>query len=127
MADPPDPSSHQGPTEPSGPGPGPIPGGDPSETGGHARGSGPEAGGRPTGPDEWARALGGHPTECLDWCPICRTADVLRATASPELKEQFHQIQREALVTVRAIIDHYIERLDEQPRRATPVEEIPIE
>jgi hypothetical protein len=76
---------------------------------------------------DWAAALGGHPTECLDWCPICRTADVLRATTSPELREQFHQVQREALVTVRTLLDHYIERLDQQTRRATPVEEIPIE
>lgn len=51
----------------------------------------------------------------------------MRATTSPELREQLNQIQREALVTVRALLDHYLERLDEQPRRATPVEEIPIE
>jgi hypothetical protein len=52
---------------------------------------------------------------------------VLRATTSPELREQLNQIQREALITVRAVLDHYLERLDEQPRGATPVEEIPIE
>jgi hypothetical protein len=103
-------------------GTGPEPGGAAGWTG-----YGPERGERSRGPEDWAAALGGHPTECLDWCPICRTADVLRATTSPELREQFQQIQREALVTVRALIDHYIERLDEQPRRATPVEEIPIE
>jgi hypothetical protein len=51
----------------------------------------------------------------------------VRATTSPELREQLNQIQREALVTVRALLDHYLERLDEQPRRATQVEEIPIE
>jgi hypothetical protein len=51
----------------------------------------------------------------------------VRATTSPELREQFTQIQREALVTVRALLDHYIERLDEQPDRARPVEDIPIE
>jgi hypothetical protein len=51
----------------------------------------------------------------------------VRATTSPELREQFNQIQREALVTVRALLDHYLERLDEQPRRSRPVEDIPIE
>src|SRR5215216_565343 len=78
-------------------------------------------------PDDWSAALGGTEAECVDWCPICRTADVLRATTSPELREQLSQIQREALITVRAVLDHYLERLDEQPRDATPVEEIPIE
>jgi hypothetical protein len=52
---------------------------------------------------------------------------VLRATASPEIRGQWNQVQREALVTLRALIDHYIEHLEERPRRATPVEEIPIE
>ena len=83
-----------------------------------------------SGPDDWAAALGGAhgaDAECLDWCPICRTADVVRATASPELREQLNQIQREALITVRALLDHYLERLDEQPRGATSVEEIPID
>jgi hypothetical protein len=38
-------------------------------------------------------------------------------------------VQREALVTMRALIDHYLDRLDEtEPaRRAPRVEEIPIE
>src|SRR5919108_4144472 len=95
----------------------------------------PSAAGRPGGgpgasrsaPDDWAEPLRRSEAECLDWCPICRTADVLRATTSPELREQFNQLQREALITVRAMLDHYLERLDEQPRGATPVEEIPIE
>jgi hypothetical protein len=51
----------------------------------------------------------------------------VRATASPELREQLNSVQREALITVRALLDHYLQRLDEQPRGATPVEEIPIE
>jgi len=51
----------------------------------------------------------------------------VRATASPELREQLGQIQREALVTVRSLVDHYLERLDDQPRRATRVEDIPID
>jgi hypothetical protein len=118
MAEPHDPNRHESPTgrtSHSG-----IPGGEPPEAEQRAPRSGPEAA-------DWTAALGGHATECLDWCPICRTADILRATTSPELREQFQQVQREALVTVRTMLDHYIERLDEQTRRATPVEEIPIE
>jgi hypothetical protein len=52
---------------------------------------------------------------------------VLRATTSPELREQWNQVQREALLTLRALIDHYIDHLERQPRRAHPVEEIPVE
>lgn len=121
-----------------------TPGGAPWEpTTGRPAGPGPErdAGGPGPGrdaprsapegfaPDEWAAALGGggDHTECLEWCPICRTADVLRATATPELREQLNQVQREALITVRALLDHYLERLDDKPQRATRVEDIPID
>lgn len=60
------------------------------------------------------------PHECLEWCPICRGAEVLRATASPELMEQLQQVQRGALVSMRALIDAYLERLDEEPAAAEP-------
>lgn len=56
-------------------------------------------------------ALGGD-TRCLEFCPICRAADVLRASATPEMREQWHGVQREALMTLRAAIDHYLARLD---------------
>jgi hypothetical protein len=66
--------------------------------------------------------------ECLDWCPICRTADVLRASAPPELRGQIQSLQHDALVTMRALLDAYIERVGENPaRRGSPVEDIPIE
>jgi hypothetical protein len=70
-----------------------------------------------------------HPQQCFDLCPICRGADVLRATATPEMREQFASVQREALVTMRALIDHYLERLDEdEAENAGPrVEEIHID
>jgi hypothetical protein len=61
--------------------------------------------------------------------------DVLRASTTPEVREQWQGIQREALLTLRAIVEHYTERLPEsraephresrETRRATPVEEIP--
>ncbi len=80
---------------------------------------------------------GSFTTECVEWCPICRTMDVLRASTTPEVREQWHGVQREALLTLRALVDHYIQRLgdepapgepaSEAPRRATPVEQIPIE
>lgn len=73
--------------------------------------------------------LEAHPHECLDWCPICRTADVLRASASPELREQLGNLQRDALVALRALLDAYIDRVEDNPRRrrGSAVEDIPIE
>jgi hypothetical protein len=68
------------------------------------------------------------PHECVELCPICRGAEVLRSTSSPELRGQWQTVQREALVTLRAMIDHYLERLDEYEAEGPPkVEEIPIE
>jgi hypothetical protein len=69
----------------------------------------------------------GHPHECVDWCPICRTADVLRASAPPELRGQIQSLQHDALVTLRALLDAYIERVESPARRESPVEDIPIE
>ena len=68
-----------------------------------------------------------HSFECVEWCPICRTADVLRATAPPELRDQWQSVQREALVTTRALIDSYLERLDSQPDQGPRVQDIPID
>jgi hypothetical protein len=64
---------------------------------------------------------------CLELCPICRAADLVRATAPPELRGQLSDLQRELLLTVRAMIDHYLERADSRPRPGRGVEEIPIE
>lgn len=65
--------------------------------------------------------------ECLDFCPICRTADVLRASVPPEAREQFHHLQHEALLTLKAILDHYIDRTDAVRKAAAKVEDIPID
>ncbi len=73
-------------------------------------------------------AAAGHSHECLEWCPICRTADVLRASAPPELRGQIQSLQHDALVTLRALLDAYIERVGENPARGgSAVEDIPIE
>jgi hypothetical protein len=69
-----------------------------------------------------------HDRECLEWCPICRTAEVLRGTTPDEVREGFTQVQRDALVAVRAVLNSYIGRLEQAERRGTrPVEDIPIE
>ena len=63
----------------------------------------------------------------MEWCPICRAADVFRATAPPELRDQLQAVQREALLTTRALIDTYLERLDGEQERGPRVQDIPIE
>lgn len=52
--------------------------------------------------------------------------DGLRRVAPRELDDQVTKLIREFLLTLRALIDWYLERLD-QPRREPEIEDIPIE
>jgi len=52
--------------------------------------------------------------------------DALRRMVPRELQGQFNALVRELLLTARALIDWYLERLD-APRSEPRVEEIPIE
>jgi hypothetical protein len=81
----------------------------------------------PSGSEPRGVADANQQFECLEWCPICRAADVLRASAPPELRDQWQTVQREALMTTRALIDSYLERLDREPDRAPRVQDIPID
>jgi hypothetical protein len=66
--------------------------------------------------------------QCLEFCPICRTADVVRAAMPPEAREHWQALQRDGLLAARAMLDHYLRHLDSQPSGgAAPVEDIPIE
>jgi hypothetical protein len=65
--------------------------------------------------------------ECVDFCPICRTADVLRATMPEEFREHWHAWQKEMLLAMRALLDHYIHQVESQRPGAASVEDIPIE
>jgi hypothetical protein len=58
---------------------------------------------------------------------MCGAGDVLRATAPPEVRDQWQAVQREALLTTRALIDNYLERLDGESARGPRVQDIPIE
>ena len=81
-------------------------------------------------PSELADLLSRHSSDraCVELCPICRAADVLRATASDELRGGWQEVQREALLTMKAVIDRYVERLDEEEAESGPkVEDIPID
>lgn len=67
------------------------------------------------------------PHRCLDLCPICRGAELLRAAGPPELRDQIAELQRETLLTVKALIEHYLERLEQPGEPQERVEQIPID
>jgi hypothetical protein len=45
----------------------------------------------------------------------------------PELRGQLDDVGREALLTLRTLIDHYLERIDSRPEPGERVQEIPID
>jgi hypothetical protein len=74
-------------------------------------------------------ALGGAPPprgRGIDFSPLFVLIDAIRRAAPRELQAQLTALLREALLTLRALIDWYLERLDRGPRKP-PVEDIPIE
>jgi hypothetical protein len=52
--------------------------------------------------------------------------DLGRTLVPPELREQIAQLVREILLLVRAIVDWYLERLDQRRKAPVEVEDIPI-
>ena len=65
--------------------------------------------------------------QCVELCPICRTADLISASAPPEFHEQLETFQHEALGMLRSLIDAYIDRMDRREEPSAGVEDIPIE
>jgi hypothetical protein len=61
-----------------------------------------------------------------DVSAVLALLDALRRMVPPELQAQFAALQREVLLTVRALIDWYLERLDAHSRPVR-VEDIPID
>jgi hypothetical protein len=61
-----------------------------------------------------------------DLSPLIAVVDALRRVVPVELQDQLNALQRELLLTIRALIDWYLERLD-GAQRATVVEDIPID
>ena len=95
-----------------------------------------------TPPEAEAEKASGH--ECLEWCPICRSADVVRAAGGPEVRNQIASLQRDSLLALRTLIDAYLARSgppaqapwdmppppgEERPaqRAEPPVQDIPID
>jgi hypothetical protein len=61
-----------------------------------------------------------------DLSPLIAIFEALRRAVPHELQEQFAALQRELLLTLRALIDWYLERLD-KPELEPQVEDIPID
>ena len=62
----------------------------------------------------------------FDPSPLFVLLDGMRRAAPREVQGQLTQLIREFLLTLRSLIDWYLERLD-RPRREPEVEDIPID
>ena len=62
----------------------------------------------------------------LDFRPLFMLLDAVRRGLPRELEEQFNALIREILLTLRALIDWYLERLERRPGEPE-VEDIPID
>lgn len=62
----------------------------------------------------------------LDFSALFVLLDAVRRAVPGDLQNQFTALVREALLTLRSLIDWYLERLD-RPRREPEVEEIKID
>jgi hypothetical protein len=67
-----------------------------------------------------------EPRRPVDPTALFAMLDGIRSVAPRELEGQVNNLIREFLLTLRSLIDWYLERLD-QPRREPEVEDIPIE
>lgn len=62
----------------------------------------------------------------LDFRPLFMLLDAVRRGLPRELEQQFTALIREILMTLRALIDWYLERLERRPAEPR-VEDIPID
>lgn len=62
----------------------------------------------------------------LDFRPLFMLLDAVRGGLPKGMEEQFSALLREALLTLRALIDWYLERMDRRPAEPS-VEDIPID
>jgi hypothetical protein len=77
-------------------------------------------------PEEEGPRTGTPPPPGFDPSALFVVLDGLRRAAPRELQGQLTDLIREFLLTLRSLIDWYLERLD-RPRREPEVENIPID
>jgi hypothetical protein len=78
------------------------------------------------GEDRARHGAGRHPPPAPDPAALFVLLDALRLAAPADLQDRLAALIREALLTLRALIDHYLERLDAPPAERR-VEDIPID
>ena len=79
--------------------------------------------------EDYARPYGGAPPprgRGIDLSALFVLLDGMRRVLPRELEQQFTALVREVLLTLRALIDRYLQRLDGR-ERSPRVEDIPIE
>lgn len=87
-----------------------------------------EASRRPE-PEAWSAGYGAPrppPRAGLDFSALFALLDALRRAAPVEVQERLTAFIREALLTLRSLIDWYLDRLEARPREPR-VEDIPID
>jgi hypothetical protein len=62
----------------------------------------------------------------LDFRPLFMLLEAVRRGLPRELEDQFTALLREVLMTLRALIDWYLERLERRREQSIEVEDIPI-
>ena len=87
-------------------------------------------GAEPGGGEDWSARYGAHPPppphSGPDFSALFILLDGLRRAAPTDLQDRLTSLIREGLLTLRSLIDWYLERLDGRPREPE-VEDIPIE
>jgi hypothetical protein len=87
-----------------------------------------DTGGRPDGAGwehaDWEQARDSHRPP--DPAALFTMLDGMRRMAPRELEDQLTNLIREFLLTLRSLIDWYLERLDRKPGEPT-IEDIPID
>ena len=81
--------------------------------------------------DEWRDPYDSFPPPprrrgALDFSALFVLLDALRRAVPRDLQGQFNSFIREGLLTLRSLIDWYLERLDRPPKEPR-VEDIPID
>ena len=70
---------------------------------------------------------GGGEHQCVGWCPICRTSDLLRTFATPELQAAWGDFQRELARAMLTVAERYAGRGATTGDPAERITEIPID
>ena len=85
-----------------------------------------EAAGRPPPRGYAVPGQEGARSSTADLQALVALLDLARTIVPPELREQIADLIREILLLVRAIVDWYLERLEQGRKKPVEVEDIPI-